>query len=403
MDLATLSTLILLAQPGTPAPPTLDQVLDRYVEARGGRAAWAAVQTLELEGSFTAFSLVEPVKVLYQRPDLYLFETVVRGQPMVYGHDGSTLWWRHGGYGIGWPRPVAGPEIALIRRAARLAPLLLEPGDAKLELVGEGEVDGQPTMAVRATLADGAVETWHLDRKTGLEVAIDSTTWDFTQRGESIEERAYYSDFRKVGALVVPFQIEKEYGVRNTVLELTAVRLDPEIDSARFRQPLDEAMMALRSLVGEWQVEVQTPQAPEQPWASAAGSSTITADFGGALLEERLRFDRDGAQVEVERRLGWDRFQGVYRLLQFDNWTSYPAIYTGKLEDGKLTLDDLATATPVKSFGTDIFERMSWQEIGADGFRIEVETSTDAGATWEPAQRFVYKRSSNPSSAPRSR
>ncbi len=401
MNFVTLQILALLAaQPSTSALPTLDQVLARYAEARGGRVAWAAVQGMAIAGTFTAFSLEEPVHLWRARPNLYRFATTVRAQPLVLGHDGKAPWWIHGAYGVEWAQPATGPDYGLIQREAHFAPLLLESGDARLELLGAGEVDGQPTLKVQVTLAAGAVEIWHLDPQTGLEVAIDATTWDLTQREGAIAERTYFSDFRPVGALVLPFRIEKEYGVRNTVLAIHTVELNPQLDPHHFRRPLEPELLALADLVGEWQVEVQTPQAPDQPWASSNTTATIHAQFDGALLHEQLSLPRDGAQIEVVRQLGWDRFQGVYRLFQFDTLSSYPAVYAGKLAEGRLQLDNVATQTPIKSAGTDVFERMSWSDLNPAGFRLEIETSRDHGVTWEPTLRLIYTRNPNPARSP---
>jgi hypothetical protein len=239
------------AQESKPAPlPTIDQVTARYATARGGLAAWQAVRSLELAGTYTTFSIDMPFTLQRLRPDLYRFESNTLRKPFVHGHDAEGPWWVFPAYGIESAERTPPPHAGLIAREAELEPALLrwrEKGH-QAEVTGRGEIDGQETLDVRLTRKDGAVETWHLDPETFLEVAVDSTAWDLTQSGDPMPQRAYLSDFRTVEGVVLPFRVEKEYGARHTVLAVekaTVGRTGPAgmvggaggLDEARFRMP----------------------------------------------------------------------------------------------------------------------------------------------------------------------
>ena len=107
----------------------------------------------------------------------------------------------------------------------------------KVELTGPGDVNGQKTVALKVTLASGWEETWHLDPKTGLEVAVDSKVMDYTQPVSEMTQRAYFSDFKAVDGLVIPHRIEKEYGARATLMVIEKVTVDPPLDDAVFAMP----------------------------------------------------------------------------------------------------------------------------------------------------------------------
>ena len=242
---ALLETAGASAQQDRPAPlPTIDQVTARYATARGGLASWQAVHSLELSGTYTTFSIDMPFTLLRLRPDFYRFESNTLRMPFVHGHDAEGPWWVFPAYGVESAERTPPPHAGMIAHEAELEPALLrwrEKGH-QAEVAGRGEIDGQKTLEVKLTRQDGAVETWHLDPETFLEVAVDSTVWDLTQRTDSMPQRAYYSDFRPVEGVVLPFRIEKEYGARHTVLavEKAAVgRADRAggLDAARFRMP----------------------------------------------------------------------------------------------------------------------------------------------------------------------
>jgi Protein of unknown function (DUF1579) len=405
-----LPLLIVLAAPGLlrcqeskpAALPTIDQATARYATARGGLANWQAVRSLAFAGTYTSFSVDAPFTLERLRPDRYRFDSTTLRLPFTHGHDAGGSWWIFPPYGIEWAQRTVPPDAGLIAREAELEPPLLrwrEKGH-KAEVVGRGEIDGQETLDLRLTRKDGAVETWHLDPATFLEVAVDSTVWDFTQRGDSMPQRAYFSDFRPVEGVVLPFRIEKEYGARHTVMAVDKVTVGKadgaqiaEAAEARFRMPLPSGMEPLRALAGSWDLTVETPAGPpDAPWQAVQTVSTITPLFEGALLEERFTLEQDGVRSEVVRTRSWDRFTERYRFTHFDGATAHLNVFDGALADGKLTADNLATGTARKEGGATVHERQVISEIAADGFRVDWERSADAGKTWEPVARQIYKR-----------
>lgn len=393
---------LLLGQESRPAAlPTIEQATARYATARGGLANWQTVRSLTFAGTYTSFSIDVPFTLERLRPDRYRFDSNTLKQPFTHGHDGGGAWWVFPPYGIEWAQRTPPPDAGLIAREAEFEPPLLrwrEKGH-KAEVVGRGEIDGQETLILRLTRKDGAVETWHLDPATFLEVTVDSTVWDYTQRGDSMPQRSYFSDFRPVEGVILPFRIEREYGARHTVMAVDKVsvgKADPaEAMEARFRMPLPSGMEALRALAGSWDLTVETPAGPpDTPWQAVQTVSTIAPLFEGALLEERFTLEQDGVRSEVVRTRSWDRFTERYRLTHFDGSTAHLNLFEGTLADGKLTADNLATGTARKEGGATVHERQVISEIGPDGFRVAWERSTDAGKTWEPVARQIYKRRS---------
>lgn len=374
--------------------PSVDELLTRYAEARGGREAWRSVSSLELRGTYTAFSLREPFRRLQARPGLFRFDTVIRGAETTYAHDGQASWWLEPVFGMAWARRPPTPFNALLDRASAFEPPLL---DAKakghtVELIGRGDIDGQPTWTVRLTLASSEVETWHLDVSTFLEVAIDSTTYDYTQIVDPIADRAYFSDFRRVGGLVIPHRVEREYLARHTVLEVAEARLDPPLDAALFRLPLPEGMERLRWLTGTWDLQIETRYAAESPWQTAQTTSTITPLLEGALLDERFTFELDGEHIEVLRQRSWDRFRDVYRFTHSDNVTFHLNVFEGSWNDDRIVVDNLQTASASRQEGQELVERQALYELTPEGFKLDIEQSTDGGVTWVTTAKYVYSR-----------
>jgi hypothetical protein len=218
---------------------SVDDVVARYVTAHGGAERWKAVRSLEVSGTYTSFSEAHPFNLKRKRPGRYRFETRTMRSPVTVAHDGTSAWWIFPPYGVDQAAKPPEPDAVLIAREAEIEPVLVDWKEKghKVELAGPGDVNGQRTVALKILLANGWEETWHLDPKTWLEVAVDSTVMDYTQSGSKITQRAYFSDFKTVGGLVIPHRIEKEYGARASLLVIEKVKIDPQLDDAVFKMP----------------------------------------------------------------------------------------------------------------------------------------------------------------------
>ncbi len=230
--------------PATPTPTptlTLEEIVARYEAARGSRERWRALRSIEMEGTFTSFSEEAPFTLRRKRPNLYRFDSKMIQKETILAQDAQGPWWLYPLYGVESPAKMEEAPVAVMTaRDAEIEPALLgyqEKGH-KVVLAGRGDVSGQETLRLELTRSNGWVETWHLDPRTYLEVAVDSKAFDYSQTSEAMQERAYFSDFRTVDGLVIPHRIEKEYGARHTVTKVERIRGNPEVEDGVFAMPL---------------------------------------------------------------------------------------------------------------------------------------------------------------------
>ena len=228
------------SSPAASPTVTLEEIVTRYEAARGGRERWRALRSIEIQGTFTSFSEEAPFTLRRKRPNLYRFDSKMIQKEMIVAQDAQGSWWRHPLYGIESPAKIDDANAAVLTaRDAEIEPALFgyqEKGH-KVVLAGRGNVSGQETLRLELTRSNGWVETWHLDPKTYLEVAVDSKVFDYSQLPQEMQERAYFSDFRTVDGLVLPHRIEREYGARHTVTKVEKVRVNPEMEDGVFAMP----------------------------------------------------------------------------------------------------------------------------------------------------------------------
>lgn len=235
--LALITTTVATAADG--ATPTASALIARNLEARGGAERWSKIQTLELRGTFDAWSDPVPMTIERSRPARYRFDHTLFGSPATLGCDGTEPWIQSAVLGAAEARPLDETwrrnvleDAGFVSRLQQLA----AAGEAT-EVLGKTTVDGIAAWKLRVTPANVPAEIWYLDAATGLELKRESTTFDVFSGAIEMPMETYYMDFRSVDGVKIPFREERHFGTRYHVFEIQSVRLNPTIDPVRLAAP----------------------------------------------------------------------------------------------------------------------------------------------------------------------
>jgi hypothetical protein len=184
--------------PGVSLPPA-KQVLERYLEVTGGRAAHEKLRHKTLSGRFEvkARGLNGTFLLQQSAPDKLTMKVVLPGLgTVVTGSDGTHAWEVSDATG---PRLLQGGEKdEAMLQAAFDADLRPETVYARMETVRVEEISGKPAYVVELTpRRGGPPRTYFFERDSGLLVKILTTA--ATAMGESL-----VSDYRAEGAILTP-------------------------------------------------------------------------------------------------------------------------------------------------------------------------------------------------------
>ena len=234
----TLGLLLGLVVAALPARAlTLAELIDKHAAARGGKARWADVQSIELKGRYEAFSVDVPMTIARARPQRYRFDFELFEAPAAFGFDGTAPWVRSAMFEAPDGRAVDGGLGRNIRHDAAIGPRLLariaEGADA--ELVGPKKVEGRDAWMVRVRPKGLSEEVWYIDAQTHLEILCVSRTYDiFSGPDAQAEVEMFFSDFRDVDGLTIPFREERHFSIRHHVYVIESIELNPKIEAKRF-------------------------------------------------------------------------------------------------------------------------------------------------------------------------
>jgi hypothetical protein len=339
--------LLSLAIIAPAAAATLDEVITKHIQARGGRDNWDKISSIRMTGDYTAFSKVAAFTLTRARANSYVKADAHFVNPLFnYKELGMTA-----------------------------------------EYLGEIEYEGVLALGIKLTRPDGAEEAWYLDPSSYLEYARTSPGSDF---GRPLPQRTFYDDFREIEGVMIPFLVETQWYTRDRVMHVDNVEINAEVDLAMFSMPAPEGMAELLNMVGNWKVAVEQRSRPGGPLSESELELEIGSVMDGRLIQTHYSTD-DGQ--EAQWSLSYDTYRKTYRLAAFESASGYMDIHQGTFgEDGKLTLSNLETETPYHVADLTVYSRFNVLEIAPDSFKIEREASLDGGENWWVAATEVYTR-----------
>ncbi|MEL7061782.1 MAG: hypothetical protein AAGN46_17280, partial [Acidobacteriota bacterium] len=156
--LAASAALLLTAsaQASEPADLSVDDLLAKYADARGGRQAWQDLNAVRIEGKALIGPQMEaPFTVHFEKPEMVHFEMSIQGNKMVQAFDGTTGWMIVPGMGSGAAREMSAAELSNVRQQADLEGPLIDY-----------EAKGNQVALVGLETLDDGTEAYHLTVKT---------------------------------------------------------------------------------------------------------------------------------------------------------------------------------------------------------------------------------------------
>jgi hypothetical protein len=226
-----------LPEPERPAQPTekptVDQIIDRYLNALGGTAKLATVKTRMIKASRVepGGEVSEPETIWFNE-NKYTLSTEYDKTTVSEGFDGSNAWKITNTGAI----PLKPDESDQIRREAELfMPQNIKTIYPKMEFRIVDLVNGHPANLVLATTAGGARERLYFDVQSGLLVRRAASTP--TLLGNFVYQ-VDYSDYKLFGAVKIPTTIDYAMPNIRWTRKLIQVKNNAPVDAVKFNGPI---------------------------------------------------------------------------------------------------------------------------------------------------------------------
>jgi len=190
-------------------PETVDSLVAKNTEAKGGAQALAAVTSLKLQGKMVVNDGKLELGYLQvkKRPGAVREETTLQGMTLINAFDGTEGWKISPFQGRKDPEKASADDTKeLIEDAEIDGPLIdwKEKGST-VEYLGTEDVDGTPAHKLRVVRKNGDINYVFLDPDHFLEIRI------VTQRmknGAQVETETDIGDYEKINGVFFPFSLE---------------------------------------------------------------------------------------------------------------------------------------------------------------------------------------------------
>lgn len=234
-----LTTAFAFCLPALGFAQTVDDLVARNVDARGGAEAWKAVSSLRLTGRMeVGEGMLVPYVLEQKRPRKMRLEFEFDGETAVQCTDGETGWKLVPFLGRTNPEPMTEAELLESAGSADLYGLLFDYASRGhiVELLGREPVEGRDAFKLKVTLPGGAVRWVYLDAESGLEVKLETLR---TLGGRERRVETFYRDWQEAEGLLIPRRQESRTEGEKTLHLLTVetVNVNPALDDSRFAMP----------------------------------------------------------------------------------------------------------------------------------------------------------------------
>lgn len=216
--------------------PTVDEVLDKYVQAIGGRTAVEKLSSRVLKGSVEVPATGETgsVEIYMKAPSKRLSIINIPSSGIdERGFDGTAGWYLDPDEG---PQDMSAADLANMKLESDFyRPIRLKSLYPRLTLIAKEKVDNREAYVIEAVREDGTSERMYFDVQSGLLVR-DDVPLDIPEEGKTTA-RIEYADYREVDSIKLPFLITQTSPDFDYIIRLQEIKHNVALDDAKFKKP----------------------------------------------------------------------------------------------------------------------------------------------------------------------
>jgi zinc protease len=223
------------APPADTQSPTVDQILDRYLQAEGGRAAFQKLNSRVMTGTVRvpSMSLVGTVEFRAKAPNRSLGVVTINDASFRQGFDGTAGWTDDPQNGL---RVQAGAELEEARRESDFYHTLdLHKLYLGFTLAGKEKVGDHDAYVIEAALPEGGPpEKMYFDTQSGL-LLRDSSRHHGPDGVSELQQD--YEDYRQVDGIELPHTIRQTNEGALVIITVAEYHHNVQLDDAQFAKP----------------------------------------------------------------------------------------------------------------------------------------------------------------------
>jgi hypothetical protein len=220
---------------------TADEIINKYIEASGGKAKMDAIKTRKMSISVQAQGMEILITAYQMRPNFYRSETNLQGKTAIQTYNGTEGWSLDPFSGRETVEQISADDLKSMKEQALFdGPLVdYKANGYKVEKDADEDVDGAPAFHLKVTSPSNDVTHYYFDKETFY--LVKQKTKVKMQDGSENESEMYFSNFKEQNGIMMPFTLEtrQNYMGQNysQFLKVTAIEFNISIAPEFFGKP----------------------------------------------------------------------------------------------------------------------------------------------------------------------
>lgn len=212
--------------------PSSEWVIDRYVEALGGKAAFEKLNSRFIKSTLSqADGTTASQEVYMKAPDKAVFITATGNEITSQGFTGAIGWLKNSHV----RRELNGPTLNQLRFNAEFnREIRLKELFADMRVTGKEKLENREVYVVEARSSYSDPRKLYFDTETGL--LVRTLIEEISPLG-SVLDQIDFSDYRTVDGVKLPFLIRRTSQWENSVTKIISVKHNLSISDVKFDMP----------------------------------------------------------------------------------------------------------------------------------------------------------------------
>jgi outer membrane lipoprotein-sorting protein len=213
----------------------LDEILDNYFEVIG-LSKVLETETVISKGKAVQMGMEFPMTLYQKRPGKARMEAEIQGTVFIQAYNGESGWTVMPWTGTAEPQDLSEDQVKAMEQMSDIEGDLYnwEEKGHKLSLIGEEDMEGTPIYKLKLEKEDGDLYYYYLDAENFVILKVDAQVM---VQGTAVESSSYYTNFKPVEGMIMPFSIETRINDQVTMnIMLEEILVNEEVDDNIFEK-----------------------------------------------------------------------------------------------------------------------------------------------------------------------
>ncbi len=217
---------------GTVQAQTVDEVVNKYIDAIGGKDNWKKVNTMKMEASLSIQGMDIPINIYQINNKAFRQDFTAMNMTGYTILNNDSGWSFNPLQGQTKPEPLPADQLAAQKDQLDIQGEMIDFKEKghKIELLGKEDIDGTEALKLKLTRKSGSEAVYFIDPKTYYVIRVVSK---MKINGQDIEQISNLSNYTKLPeGILVPFTMESSGAPAPVTIK--KVEVNPVLDQSLF-------------------------------------------------------------------------------------------------------------------------------------------------------------------------